>query len=159
MKKNAFMKMVAALVMLLASTTMYGKAQYLLITPKSGEAIEISLAEYPVLLVEDGMLKVAATSVIYLEIPITEIVNYKLTFPAESSKQTDATAIESIKQGTAKFSGLKPGTLIRVYSVNGQQEGQFVVGESGNVTTELGAFGKGVHILRTPSTSIKVLNK
>ena len=60
MKKSFIVKFFAMLMLLATSTTMSAQTQYLCITEKGGGVTEIPLSEFPVLLVEDGLLKVAA---------------------------------------------------------------------------------------------------
>ena len=92
---------------------------------------------------------------------MADIENYTLAFPEAPAKRYDPTLDDEVVTGinNVKFSGMAPGTVINVYSPNGKLEGKVVAGENGRVSTDLGSFGKGVHILRTPAGSIKVLNK
>lgn len=161
MKKNAFVRMMMMLFLLLTSSSMFAAGtQYLRITEKGGTIYEIPLSEYPIINVENNVLKVGASTIIYMEIALEDIENYTLAFPAAPAKKYDpslddeATGITNVK-----FSGMAPGTVINVYAPNGKLEGKVAADENGRVSTDLGSFGKGVHILRTPNGSIKVLNK
>jgi hypothetical protein len=162
MKKSFIVKFFTMLMLLATSTTMSAQIQYLCITEKGGGVTEIPLSEFPVLLVEDGLLKVAATNPVYAEIAVGDLLKYELKFAENSAKPFDgegeATAIKQVVP-TAKFSGFAPGTVIRVYNAGGQEEGQIVVGESGSVKADLNAFGKGIHVVRTPNSSYKIINK
>ena len=154
--------MMMMLFLLLTSSTMFAAGtQYLRITEKGGTVIEIPLSEYPIINVENDVLKVGATTIIYLEISLADIDNYTMAFPEAPAKKYDPTLDDEVVTGinNVKFSGMAPGTVINVYSPNGKLEGKVVAGENGRVSTDLGSFGKGVHILRTPAGSIKVLNK
>ena len=154
--------MMMMLFLLLTSSTMFAAGtQYLRITEKGGTVIEIPLSEYPIINVENDVLKVGATTIIYLEISLADIDNYTMAFPEAPAKRYDPTLDDEVVTGinNVKFSGMAPGTVINVYSPNGKLEGKVVAGENGRVSTDLGSFGKGVHILRTPAGSIKVLNK
>ena len=162
MKKNTIVKMMMMLFLLLTSSTMFAAGgKYLRITEKGGTVIEIPLSEYPIINVENDVLKVGATTIIYLEISLADIDNYTMAFPEAPAKRYDPTLDDDVVTGinNVKFSGMAPGTVINVYSPNGKLEGKVVAGENGRVSTDLGSFGKGVHILRTPAGSIKVLNK
>ena len=162
MKKNTLVKMMTVLCLLLLSSATYAdNAKYLRITAKGGAVTEIPLAESPIIVVENNLLKVGATSTIYLEVALADIENYTLAFPEAPAKRYDPTLDDEVVTGinNVKFSGMAPGTVINVYSPNGKLEGKVVAGENGRVSTDLGSFGKGVHILRTPAGSIKVLNK
>ena len=162
MKKNTIVKMMMMLFLLLTSSSMFAAGtQYLRITEKGGTVIEIPLSEYPIINVENNVLKVGASTIIYMEIALDDIENYTLAFPAAPAKKYDPALDDDVVTGitNVKFSGMAPGTVINVYAPNGKLEGKVVAGENGRVSTDLGSFGKGVHILRTPAGSYKVINK
>ena len=161
MKKNAFVRMMMLLFLLLTSSSMFAAGtQYLRITEKGGTIYEIPLSEYPIINVENNVLKVGASTIIYMEIALEDIENYTLAFPAAPAKKYDPSLDDEVTGITnVKFSGMAPGTVINVYAPNGKLEGKVAADENGRVSTDLGSFGKGVHILRTPNGSIKVLNK
>ena len=161
MKKNAFVRMMMMLFLLLTSSSMFAAGvQYLRITEKGGTIYEIPLSEYPIINVENNVLKVGASTIIYMEIALEDIENYTLAFPAAPAKKYDPSLDDEVTGITnVKFSGMAPGTVINVYAPNGKLEGKVAADENGRVSTDLGSFGKGVHILRTPNGSIKVLNK
>jgi hypothetical protein len=161
MKKNAFVRMMMLLFLLLTSSSMFAAGtQYLRITEKGGTIYEIPLSEYPIINVENNVLKVGASTIIYMEIALEDIENYTLAFPAAPAKKYDPSLDDETTGITnVKFSGMAPGTVINVYAPNGKLEGKVAADENGRVSTDLGSFGKGVHILRTPNGSIKVLNK
>ena len=162
MKKNTIVRMMMMLFLLLTSSSMFAAGtQYLRITEKGGTIYEIPLSEYPIINVENNVLKVGASTIIYMEIALEDIENYTLAFPAAPAKKYDPTLDDEVVTGitNVKFSGMAPGTVINVYAPNGKLEGKVAADENGRVSTDLGSFGKGVHILRTPNGSIKVLNK
>ena len=161
MKKNAFVRMMMMLFLLLTSSSMFAAGtQYLRITEKGGTIYEIPLSEYPIINVENNVLKVGASTIIYMETALEDIENYTLAFPAAPAKKYDPSLDDEVTGITnVKFSGMAPGTVINVYAPNGKLEGKVAADENGRVSTDLGSFGKGVHILRTPNGSIKVLNK
>ena len=161
MKKHAFVRIMMMLFLLLTSSSMFAAGvQYLRITEKGGTIYEIPLSEYPIINVENNVLKVGASTIIYMEIALEDIENYTLAFPAAPAKKDDPSLDDEVTGITnVKFSGMAPGTVINVYAPNGKLEGKVAADENGRVSTDLGSFGKGVHILRTPNGSIKVLNK
>ena len=161
MKKNAIVRIMMMLFLLLTSSSMFAAGtQYLRITEKGGTIYEIPLSEYPIINVENNVLKVGASTIIYMEIALEDIENYTLAFPAAPAKKYDPSLDDEVTGITnVKFSGMAPGTVINVYAPNGKLEGKVAADENGRVSTDLGSFGKGVHILRTPNGSIKVLNK
>ena len=162
MKKNTFVKMVMTLFLLLSSNMMFAdNGQCLRITEKGGTITEIPLSEFPIMVVEDDVLKVGATSTLYMEIALADLKDYTLAFPAAPAKKYDPSLDDDVVTGISnvKFSGMSPGAVISVYAPNGKLEGKVVAGEDGRVSTDLGSFGKGVHILRTPAGSYKVINK
>lgn len=161
MKKNAIVRIMMMLFLLLTSSSMFAAGtRYLRITEKGGTIYEIPLSEYPIINVENNVLKVGASTIIYMEIALEDIENYTLAFPAAPAKKYDPSLDDEVTGITnVKFSGMAPGTVINVYAPNGKLEGKVAADENGRVSTDLGSFGKGVHILRTPNGSIKVLNK
>ena len=65
----------------------------------------------------------------------------------------------TIAFGEAKFNGLKAGTRIMVYSVEGKAITTVTATTDGQATVDLRSLPKGIYILRTPAKSFKIYNK
>jgi len=65
----------------------------------------------------------------------------------------------TIAFGEASFTGLKAGSAVTVYSINGQALATVKVSENGSVTVSLQQLPRGTYILRTSGKSFKIMNK
>ena len=65
----------------------------------------------------------------------------------------------NLQQGHVYMSNLKAGDSIYVYDADGRLAGQQTVSADGRVDVDLTTLTKGVYIVKTHATSIKIINK
>ena len=136
------------------------KAQYLIVTLQDETETAFALAEKPVVTMTDGIFK-AETSTQTIEVAITEVLNY--TF----SDHVIYSGIDEIKTGTkpvieagrAQLTGLKPGTKVYVFTIDGRCAASAVAMANGTADIDLSSLGAGVYILTTPTASYKIYNR
>lgn len=170
--KKTFLSLMALTVSLLlpaqlrADTQETTEVRYLVVTETDGTTSQFALTDAPVITFNGDQLVVtcagdelslALSSVkdyhFYKEEVVTDIDD------ALAEPNTDGETKPTIAFGEAKFSGLKEGTLIVVYSIEGRAVATVTAGNGGNATIDLRSLPWGVYILRTPSNSYKIYNR
>ncbi len=162
MTKTVLNRLIVLLsVMLLGLTAKAQTAQYLIVTQQDESQVSFALAEKPVITLTDGIFK-AETTTQTLEIALADVLNYKFSDQAPYTDidqvKTDATK-PVIEAGRAQLAGLKPGTVVNVFTVDGRRAASSSAGADGTVDIDLGGLGAGVYILATPTASYKIYNR
>lgn len=155
LKKNLF-----AILALLFGVSMGVRAdvvKYLVLNTADGQQV-IALADNPVMTVSGGVLKVTVGGVEKVSTSLDNVENYMF-------QEQSATAIREImadgyqlSEGHVFMSNVKAGETIAVYSADSRRVSVQRVAADGRVDIDLTSLPKGVYIVKSPTTSIKVLN-
>lgn len=132
--------------------------KYLILNTADGQKV-IALADNPVMTVSGGMLKVSVGGVEKVSTSLSNVREY--TFQDQR-----ATAISEIladgynlSAGHVFMSNVKAGETITVYGADSRRVSVQRVAADGRLDIDLTALPKGVYIIKSPTTSIKVLNE
>lgn len=155
LKKNLF-----AILALLFGVSMGVRAdvvKYLVLNTADEQQV-IALADNPVMTVSGGVLKVTVGGVEKVSTSLDNVKNYMF-------QEQNATAIREImadgyqlSEGHVFMSNVKAGETIAVYSADSRRVSVQRVAADGRVDIDLTSLPKGVYIVKSPTTSIKVLN-
>lgn len=153
-------KLLVAL-MLLGAASMdvhAGLVKYLVLNTTDGQQV-IALADKPVMTISGGELKVTVGGVEKVSAKLDNVMNYQF-------QEQDATAISNIltkgdrlAEGHVYMTSVKAGETIVVFGADGRQILSQVVGSDGQIDIDLTTLPKGVYIVKSPATSLKVINK
>ncbi|MBR2203547.1 MAG: hypothetical protein IJ914_05090 [Prevotella sp.] len=156
LKKKLF-----AVLALLLGVSMGARAdvvKYLVLSTTDGQQV-IALADNPVMTVSGGVLKVSVGGVEKVSTSLANVREY--TFQDQR-----ATAISEIladgynlSEGHVFMSNVKAGETITVYGADSRRVSAQRVAADGRVDIDLTTLPKGVYIIKSPTTSIKVLNE
>ena len=157
MKKLKFYLML--LVMLMATSAKADNVKYLVLN-SGGEETVIALADEPVMTIEESILKVTVAGEEKLSADLSQGVSYK--FLAE-----DPTAIQEVlnketsrlELGHVYIAHAKAGETVRVFTVDGKLVASQRINGEGTADIDLTTLGKGLYIVKSAKTSIKVMNK
>ena len=140
-------------------TTAMAQGQYLVLTQADGTVSKFLLADQPVITFSEGNLVVTCGS----ETLTTAMAGLKTSF------EDATTAIQQIEEGKAitpkisfgeaSFEGLKAGSSISVYALDGRVLASTKADGEGRANIQLSGLGQGVVILRTPTHSYKITIK
>jgi hypothetical protein len=157
MKKLKFYLML--LVMLMATGAKADNVKYLVLN-SGGEETVIALADEPVMTIEESILKVTVAGEEKLSADLSQGLSYK--FLAE-----DPTAIQEVlnketsrlELGHVYIAHAKAGETVRVFTVDGKLVASQRINGEGTADIDLTTLGKGLYIVKSAKTSIKVMNK
>ena len=157
MKKLKFYLML--LVMLMATSAKADNVKYLVLN-SGGEETVIALADEPVMTIEESILKVTVAGEEKLSADLSQGLSYK--FLAE-----DPTAIQEVlnketsrlELGHVYIAHAKAGETVRVFTADGKLVASQRINGEGTADIDLTTLGKGLYIVKSAKTSIKVMNK
>ena len=157
MKKLKFYFML--LVMLMATSAKAENVKYLVLN-SGGEETVIALADEPVMTINEGILKVTVAGEEKLSADLSQGLSYK-------SAEADPTAIQEVlneessrlEQGHVYFAHAREGEMVRVFTLDGKLVATKRISGEGTADIDLTTLGKGLYIVKSAKTSIKVMNK
>ena len=137
---------------------MADSVRFLVVNAKDGTKTTFGLAEEPKISFSNGELNIVSSSQSF-SISLADIQNY--SFAEES------TGIgEVIKDGSAKldngfvvFNGLAAGSKVVAYMQDGKLVKESKANSNGTAIIDLSGLPKGILILQTNKTNIKILNR
>ena len=140
-------------------TTAMAQGQYLVLTQADGTVSKFLLADQPVITFSEGNLVVTCGS----ETLTTAMAGLTTSFEdittaihqIEESKVTTP----KISFGEASFEGLKAGSSVSAYALDGRVLATTKADEEGRANIQLSGLGQGMVILRTSSHSYKITTK
>lgn len=153
-----YVRMLLAAMLLVPSVAMAEDVTVLQVNYTDGTNVNFAFADKPVATIKADSVAFssAANSV---KTDMSQLKNFKFITEGE------ATGIHSVKQGNAQISAgnaylsnLRDGETVRVFTVGGQQV-LAVKAVDGSASLDLNHLGRGVFIIRTATTSTKVLVK
>ena len=138
-------------------TTASAQGQYLVLTQGDGTVGKFLLADQPVITFSESNLVVTCGS----ETLTTPMAGLKTSYEDATTAVEHPTFNErpTISFGEASFEGLKAGSNISVYAIDGRVLATTKADEEGRASIQLSGLGQGVVILRTPTRSYKITLK
>ena len=158
MKRNTMIGLLTVLFSLLVTGARADTVKYLVLETTDKGKTEVALDKQPNISCSGGELKVTAGGE---EILSTSMANVKNFYFESATTRIDETVGDkpNLQQGHVYMSNLKAGDSIYVYDADGRLAGQQTVSADGRVDVDLTTLTKGVYIVKTPATSIKIINK
>jgi hypothetical protein len=156
--RTSILKIAIALCMLLAPVVLQAAdgVSYLYITMTDNSETVFALADNPVVTVS-GTTFLATCGSQSVSADLTSVKNYHF------SNTTGISSIQSSKEtvllqvGQAVISGVKAGTEVRIVSVDGKVVMSRKAAANGSLTIDLSTLGRGVYVLSTPTTKLKMM--
>ena len=157
MKKLKFYLML--LVMLIATSAKAENVKYLVFN-SGGEETVIALADEPVMTINEGILKVTVAGVEKLSADLSEGLSYSFSETAPTAIQAALNEESSrLEQGHVYIANAHEGETVRVFTVDGKLVASQRISSEGTADIDLTALGKGLYIVKSAKTSIKIMNK
>ena len=156
MKKLKFLFTMLVL-MATASASAEGM-QYVVFDLKDGSQTAIALQDKPVITCQGGELKVSVAGQEKVSAPLGDVAKYYFSdTPLGIFEMTEEKPL--IEMGHLYIAQAKAGDVVRVYTTDGRMAGSYRIADNGSADIDLTTLGKGLYIVKTPKTSIKILNQ
>ena len=138
--------------------TFADSVRFLVVNAKDGTKTTFWLAEEPKISFSNGELKIVSSSRTF-SLSLADIQNY--AFEEESTGIADVLKEGSIKleNGFVVFNGLATGSKVAVYMQDGKLFKEVKADSNGFAIIGLSGLPKGILILKSNKTSIKVINR
>ena len=147
--------------MLVLMTTASASAegmQYVVFDLKDGTQTVIALQDKPVITCQGGELKVTVAGQEKVSAPLGDVAKYYFSdTPSDIFEMAEEKP--RIEMGHLYIARAKAGDFIRVYTTDGRMAGTYRIAENGSADIDLTTLGKGLYIVKTSKTSIKILNQ
>lgn len=132
--------------------------RFLVVNGKDGSKTTFALSDNPKVSCKSGELTVIAGSRTFT-LGLADVQNYQ--FAEESTGIENVIKDGSVKMenGCVVFSGLNAGSLVSVYLQDGRLLRDCKADGSGNAVIELSNMPKGVLIIHSNKTDIKIINR
>ena len=132
--------------------------RYLVVNAKDGTMTSFALADEPKVSSNDGKLKIVSKNTTF-SLSLAEVRNY-----AFSENLTGIAVVE--KDGNLRmendhvvFNGLPSGSMVSAYMQDGRLAKDFKADANGTAVVDLSDLPKGIVILHSNKTDIKIINK
>ena len=132
--------------------------RYLVVNAEDGTMTSFALADEPKVSSNDGKLKIVSKSTTF-SLSLAEVRNY-----AFSENLTGIAVVE--KDGNLRmendhvvFNGLPSGSMVSAYMQDGRLAKDFKADANGTAVVDLSGLPKGIVILHSNKTDIKIINK
>ena len=155
MKKLKFYLML--LVMLMATSAKADSVKYLVLN-SGGEETVIALADDPVMTINEGTLKVTVAGVEKLSADLSQGLTYSFseTVPTGILELQNEEA-PRLEQGHVYIAHARAGETVRVFTADGKLVASQRISGEGTADVDLTTLGKGLYIVKSAKTSIKVI--
>ncbi|MBO4315944.1 MAG: hypothetical protein J5867_08300 [Prevotella sp.] len=130
-------------------------ASQLVITSKSGGKTILPLDSEPVLTF-DGEYMVVSSAVVSLSFPIDDIADYRFD---DTTDIIDKSLPTVLSNGHVIITGLPKDSFAHVFSLGGEKVMSQQANGEGVVDINMVSLPKGVYVVSTQTTKIKVMNK
>ena len=157
MKTLKFLLMVLAVLMTTGMKA--GNVQYLVLDLANGSQTVVALEDLPVITCKGGELKVTVGSDVKVVASLDEVAKYSFSEGIPSSLPEVVGEESRVELGHVYIANAQRGDAVRVYTANGRQVALLRADDRGFADVDLSTLGKGLFIVKTSKTSIKVMNK
>ena len=155
MKKLKFYLMLLAMMMI--ASVKVENVKYLVLN-SGGEETVIALADEPVMTINEGTLKVTVAGEEKVSADLSQGLSYRFS-------EADPTAIQEVlnkessrlEQGHVYIAHAREGETVRVFTVDGKQVVSQRINSEGTADIDLTTLGKGIYIVKSAKTSIKII--
>lgn len=155
MKKLKFYLMLLAMMMI--ASVKAENVKYLVLN-SGGEETVIALADEPVMTINEGTLKVTVAGEEKVSADLSQGLSYRFS-------EADPTAIQEVlnkessrlEQGHVYIAHAREGETVRVFTVDGKLVASQRINSEGTADIDLTTLGKGIYIVKSAKTSIKII--
>lgn len=132
----------------------------LVINLQDGKQTMFALKDAPVITIKNETLLVEIGGQTKASIPITDVLNYVFDdIPVGISSTKMNGPAPKLINGHVLFTQIEEGQAVSVYTTDGRQIKTYRANANGQVDADLSTLPHGSYIVKSPSTTIKFINK
>lgn len=159
MKKIIF-PIVTLLLSLMPFSLLAENVSYLVVDLADGSQTVVPLADQPVISCKGGELKVTVADDVKVSASLSDVRQYAFSIDVPTSVGSLMSKSEArLEQGHVYMANAKAGETVGIYKPGGQLVKQVRIGHDGLADIDLTALAKGLYIVKSANTSIKIINK
>jgi len=150
------------LVLLAIMLTAVAKAESVkyLVLNAGGEETVIALADSPVMTISDGVLKVTVAGEEKVSVSLSDGLTYGFAEGIPSSiLELRPTEKPQLEQGHLYIANAQKGETVRIFTADGKLVATQRIADDGSADIDLTSLAKGLYIVKSQKTSIKIINK
>ena len=155
MKRNFIVLILAALPFV---GTLADSVRFLILDAKDGSNTEFALAEEPKLSFANGELNIISSSRTF-SINLSDVEKYAFSEVSTGIKDVMKVGSLKLENGFVIFSGLSIGSKVSAYMQDGKMIKEFKADDKGSTLLDLSVLPKGILIIKSNKTSIKIINR
>ena len=147
------------LAVLMAANMKAGNVQYLVLDLANGSQSVVALQDQPVITCTNGELKVTVGSEVKVTASLGDVAKYSFSEDVTNALKEVLGEESRLEEGHFYVANAKKGDAVRVYSADGRLLVTQRVNDNGVADVDLTTLGKGLFIVKSAKTAIKVMNK
>lgn len=132
--------------------------RFLVVNAKDGTKTTFGLAEEPKLSFSDGELNIVSSSRTF-SISLADVLNYAFSEESTGIKEVIKAGNVKMENGFIVFNGLVADSKVAAYIQDGKIVKECKADSNGSALIDLSVLPKGIIILQSNKTSIKVINR
>lgn len=132
--------------------------RFLVVNGKDGTKTTFALADNPKVSCKSGELAVIAGNRTFT-LGLADVQNYQFAVESTGIENVIKDGSVKLENGCVVFSGLKAGSVVSVYLQDGRLLRDCRADSGGNAIVELSNMPKGVLIIHSNKTDIKIINR
>lgn len=151
--------LVTLLLAFLSASATADNVKYLVIDLTDGSQTVVALADQPSITCQAGELKVTVAGEDKLTAALDQVRHYAFSAEVPTSIQSFAMPSSRFELGHVYLSNVEQNETVRVFSASGRLVKSVRIGDNGTADIDLTDQGKGLYIVKSKHSSIKVINQ
>lgn len=131
---------------------------YLVVNAKDGTTTSFALADVPKVSCKEGKLEIVSRSMTF-SLSLAEVRNYAFSEDPTGIAEVEKEGNLRMENGRVVFNGLPSGSIVSAYMQDGRLAKDFKADANGTAIVYLSALPKGIMILHSNKTDIKIINR
>lgn len=151
------------IIAMMLATLPFGKVladdiRYLVVNAKDGTTASFALADEPIVSCKAGKLEIVS-KVTTFSLSLADVRNYAFSETLTGIAEVEKYRNLMMENGHIVFHGLPFGSTVSAYMQDGRQAKTFIADEKGTAVVDLSGLPKGIVILHSNKTNIKIINR
>lgn len=131
---------------------------YLVVNAKDGTKTTFALSDEPKVSCKAGKLEINSKGTTF-SLSLADVRNYTFSVESTGIIEVDKESNLRMENGRVFFEGLPAGNLVSAYTQDGRLVKDFKADANGTVIVDLSGLSKGIVILHSNKTDIKIINR